>query len=217
MMKKFNLLTGTRVLEEVDSAVNGKVRVIQSLGWGNYVQAGELTQSGGVLHGVWKYSLRKVKTQISNVKTCLILGLGGGSCARLVRRDWPSAEIIGVEIDPVMVDLGMKYLGLGKVGVDIKTMDATEYCKDAISKQEKHDLVLVDMYVGSDIPVQFETDEWVETTKKLLNDGAVAVYNRLYFDEKRGMAERFRKRLEKAFSSVDPVYPEANVMYVCRV
>lgn len=214
-MKNFNILTGTRILEEVDSPVNGKVRVVQSVGWGTSVQAGDLTQSGGVVHGVWKHSLKKVSSIKNQVSNCLILGLGGGSCAKLVRKHWPDSKIVGIELDPVMVDLGMKYLGLSQADVDIKITDAFEYCEKALKKGNKHDLVLVDMYVGQEVPLQVEKEDFIKTTQNLMEDSAISVFNRLYFGEKRGLAESFRKKLEKYYASVTPVYPEANVMYVC--
>jgi spermidine synthase len=214
-MSKFNVLTGTRVIEEVDSPINGKVRVVQSFGWGNSVQAGNLTQSGGVVRDVWKYSLNKVKASNFKVSSCLILGLGGGSCARLIKKNWPSSKIVGVELDPIMVDMGMKYLGLGEVGVDIRLEDAERFCKNAIKNREKYDLVLVDMYVGEQIPQKFDSSDFIFTTKNLMEEKAKSVFNRLYFGEKRGLAESFRKKLESSFSEVVPVYPEANVMFIC--
>ncbi|MGD8744098.1 MAG: fused MFS/spermidine synthase [Candidatus Woesebacteria bacterium] len=215
MKKRFNLRTGSRVLEEVDSAVNGKVRVLQSLAWGNHIQAGNLTQSGGVVFDVWKYSLKRVNSKEVDVGECLILGLGGGSCARLVRRFWPESEITGVEIDPVMVDLGMKYLGLADLSVEVKVEDALEFCEKQIKGNNKFDLVLVDLYVGENIPQKFETEEFIEKTKSVLTEGGIAVYNRLYYDEKRSQAVRFSKKLEENYKTVEPVYPQANVMFVC--
>ncbi|MCH7641293.1 fused MFS/spermidine synthase [Patescibacteria group bacterium] len=216
MGKKFDLLTGTRVLEEVESPVNGKVRVVQSIAWGNHVQVGKLTQSGGVVFDVWQATLRKVRKMKPEIQDCLILGLGGGSAARLVRRYWKEAEIIGVEIDPIMIDLGMRYLGLSRLGVDIKVEDAREFAKNQVKDNKKYDLVLVDVYVGDKVPEDFEKDEFIELAKKLVNDDGLIVFNRLFYGEKKGEAFLFRKKLEKYFPNITPVYPEANVMFVCQ-
>src|SRR4030067_2141317 len=198
MNNKFDLFSGTRILEEVDSPVNGKVRVLQSLACGNHVQAGNLTQSGGVVTNVWKYSLKKVKEKKAEINNCLILGLGGGSAAKLVRNFWTNAEIIGVELDPVMVDLGMKYLGLGSANVKIITDDALEFCKKEMIKSEegsnkKYDLILVDIYVGDVIPDKFETEDFVQNIKALISDNGMTVFNRIYFDENKGYAINFGK------------------------
>lgn len=217
-MGKFNFLTGSRVLEEVDSPINGKVTVIQSIAWGNFVSTGNLTQSGGVVTDVWKHTLKKVKGRTgpeANIKSCLILGLGGGSAAKLVKKHWPQAKITGVELDPVMIDLGMKYIGLKGTDVDIKVKDALLFAQEKIKEGKKYDLILIDIYVGDKIPKMFENEDFIKNVKELLNTNGIAVFNRLYYDQKRGEALFFSKKLEKIFSSVTPVYPQANVMFVC--
>ena len=216
-MSKLDLLKGIRVLEELDSPVNGKVKVVQSLGWGISIQAGNLTQSGGVLRDVWGSTLKRVKKDVDKVSSCLILGLGGGSAARLVKNYWPEVSITGVELDPLMIDLGVKYLGLSEVGVDIKIENATDYCNTAAKSGKKFDFILNDIYVGSTIPEQFEEEGFVTKIKSLMDpEVSTSIFNRLYFGEKRGDAMRFLKKLERQFSTVKPIYPEANVMFVCR-
>jgi hypothetical protein len=43
----------------------------------------------------------------------------------------------------------------------------------------------------------------------------MAVFNRLYYDEKRRQAEEFEKVLEDIFDEVERNYPEANIMFLC--
>ncbi|MHA2055566.1 MAG: spermidine synthase, partial [Candidatus Hodarchaeales archaeon] len=167
-------------MEELDSPVNGKVKVVQSLGWGISIQAGNLTQSGGVLRDVWGSTLKRVKKDVDKVGDCLILGLGGGSSARLVKNYWPESSITGVELDPLMIDLGIKYLGLSEVGVDIKIEDAIEFCDKAIREDKKYDFVLNDIYVGSSVPAKFENEEYINSVKSLMNhDTSTSIFNRL--------------------------------------
>jgi len=216
-MGKLDILKGIRVLEELDSPVNGKIKVVQTLGWGISIQAGNLTQSGGILKDVWGTTLKRVSKDKGVVENCLILGLGGGSAARLVRSIWPEAKICGVELDPLMVDLGMKYLRLSEVNMDIVIDDALKFCSEAVKSKKKYDLILNDIYVGPMIPGEFETDDFVKTVKEMMPDDSCSIFNRLYYGEKRIDAVRFLKKLESQFRSVLPIYPEANVMYVCKV
>jgi SAM-dependent methyltransferase len=46
------------------------------------------------------------------VRRVLIVGLGAGSFASLVRRQVPTARVDGVEIDPVVVDVAERFFGL---------------------------------------------------------------------------------------------------------
>ena len=218
-MGKIDFLTGSWTVDEVESKVSGKITVIKSFAFGTYLSAGNLTQSGGVVYDVWRSTLKKVKGKRQEIKDCLILGLGGGSAAKLVRKFWTEAKITGVDLDPVMIDLGKKYLGLDKLGVDIKIGDAVDFVKKSQIQNSKsklkYDLILVDLYVGDEFPEKFETEVFLKLTLKPLTDGGIVVFNRLYYGEKRAEAMRFLKTLEKVYKKVDVVYPEANIMFVC--
>jgi spermidine synthase len=216
-MKKLDFLTGSLVVDEIESPINGKVSVIRSLAFGTYLQAANLTQSGGIIYDVWKKPLNKVVSSKQNVERVLIVGLGGGTVVKLVKKFWPKAEILGLELDQMMIDLGKKYLGLSEKEVKIKVGDAYNYLTKKLKngKTEKYDLVLVDTYVGDVFPEKFESDKFLKSVKKVLKKGGIAIFNRLYYDEKRSLAVKFEKKLEKLFKKVTPVYPEANVMFVC--
>jgi spermidine synthase len=206
-----------KILEEVKSVINGKIRVVKSLGCGTYIQVDNLTQSGGVVYEVWRTTLKKVARSRQQVESVLILGLGGGSAAKLVRKHWPEAKITGVEIDPVMIDLGKKYLGLADLNIDLKIQDAFEFCLNhqSLVINHQYDLILVDIYVGREVPEKFESDKFLGLILGLLSSDGLVVFNRLYFDEKRKLAEIFHRKLIHTFKKVRPIYPEANVMFVC--
>src|SRR3989344_8474771 len=218
-MGKIDFLTGSWTVDEVESKVSGKITVIKSFAFGTYLSAGNLTQSGGVVYDVWRSTLKKVKGKRQEIKDCLILGLGGGSAAKLVRKFWTEAKITGVDLDPVMIGLGKKYLGLDKLGVDIKIGDAVDFVKKSQIQNSKsklkYDLILVDLYVGDEFPEKFETEVFLKLILKPLTDGGIVVFNRLYYGEKRAEAMRLLKTLEKVYKKVDVVYPEANIMFVC--
>ena len=206
-------LFSPKVLEETSSPINGKITVLKSFGFGTYIQVGDLTQSGGIVYDVWRASLGKVRKIKHSLEKALILGLGGGTNAQIIREFWPPAQITGVDIDPVMVEMGKKYLGLKDVRTVIR--DATDFTEGEVKKGNKYDLVLVDTYLGDTFPEKLESDVFLGKVKKLLEPGGVVVFNRLYYDEKRPQAMRFGAKLEKYFSEVDYVFPEANLMLLC--
>lgn len=219
MMGKINFITGTWLIDEVKSPINGKVQVIKSFAFGTYLQVGRLTQSGGVVYDVWRTTLRRVKKQENEeIKNCLILGLAGGSVAKLVRKFWgDEVEITGVDIDSVMVEMGEKYLGLKKHNVKVVLKDAFDFVKKTAKskKKNKYDLICIDLYVGEEYPKEFEKEEFLKIIHTLLSKKGTAVFNRLYYDEKRSQAMKFGKVLENYFNDVTSVFPQANIMFVC--
>ncbi len=209
-------MLGVRTLEKRDSAINGKIVVMRDLAFGTTIKAGGITQSGGVVHDVWKNTLKKVKDLQITPKRCLILGLGGGSIAKISHSFWPEMKIIAVDLDPIMVEMGKKYMGLEKLPIKIVIDEAMHYCKELSEKKKKFDLILVDLYQGHTFPPHLESDTFINTLQNLLTKHGVIVVNRLFYGEKRILAYKFLRKLEKVFPTVDPVYPEANIMFVCR-
>lgn len=214
MVKVTDLLMGIRVLEKVNSQLNGEITVIESLAFGKYMQVGGLTQSGGIIRNIWDKTLKKVSTK-NQVEKVLVLGLGGGSIIKVIRKYWPKAKITAIDIDAVMVRLGKKYLNMDDYGVDVKIADAFEYLKKETSKKTKFDLICVDLYIGDEFPKKFETENYIHLVGRLLSTGGIAVFNRLYYGEKRKEAVKFGNLLEKSFPKVDVIYPEANITFVC--
>jgi len=203
------IMLGTRILEERDSKYNGHLKVIKTWGMGTYIQAGGLTQSGGIVETIWNSTLKQINNDCSNI---LILGLGGGTLAKLLRKKYPDAKIIGVEIDPIMIELGKKYLDLDKYNIDIKIQDAFLFLKN--NKNKKYDLLIVDTYFG---------DKYVEIAGSDPAMAGITVFNRLYYGDKRPDTVRFGNKLEKIYKQGLPLrgkkvtwfYPEANLMFIC--
>ncbi len=198
------------IIEEADSPFNGRLTVERDIAWGVHIRVGGLTQSGGIVSDVWKTVLERFKNYDLGFKRCLILGLGGGSVAKLINNFWPSTHITGIDIDSVIVQLGKKYLGLDKLNINIIISDAKYLILNT-----KYDLICIDMYKGENVPEEFNTLEFIKKIKKLLTKDGVAIFNRLYGPEDRLTSMQFGKKLEKVFKQVDYVYPQANVMFVC--
>jgi spermidine synthase len=75
----------------------------------------------------------------------LLLGLGGGSAARVVRALAPQAQIVGVELDPEVVRVARRHLDLDQLGIEVVIGDARDFLE---SEQRRFDVVLEDVFVG---------------------------------------------------------------------
>jgi spermidine synthase len=79
-------------------------------------------------------------------RSVLLLGLGGGSAARVVRAVAPGARIVAVEIEPRVVRLAREWFDLDALGVEVVIADAREYVARA---RARFDAVLEDVFIGS--------------------------------------------------------------------
>ncbi len=199
------LMLGTKILEEKESKFNGHIKVVRSWGWGTYIQANGLTQSGGIVATFWKQTLRHIRYTNPDIRSVLILGLGGGTVVKSIKKFWPEAKITGVDIDPLMVELGKEYLGLDRLGVRTIIQDA------GASVPGKFDLVIVDLYRGDKFPTKFESDKFL----KSLTKNRTVIFNRLYYKDKKIEALEFGKKLEKIFNNVETFRPVVNLIFIC--
>ncbi len=75
----------------------------------------------------------------------LILGLGGGSAARVVRAIAPRARIVGVELDAEVVKAARAAFDLDALGLEVRIDDARAYLERC---RARFDLVVDDVFVG---------------------------------------------------------------------
>ena len=133
MLAKRKLVLGKKLIETIDSPINGKINIYRSWCW-PILEVGDLEQSGPFIAGIWKKALKNVqKFKSLKVQSVLILGLGAGTAARLVNRFWPEAKITGVEIDSKIIKLGKKYFDLDKIpNLKIICADAVKWLQKTI-------------------------------------------------------------------------------------
>jgi spermidine synthase len=79
-------------------------------------------------------------------RSLLVLGLGGGSVARVLRALAPDARIIGVERDRGVLRAARRGLGLDALGVEVVEADARAYLARL---RRRFDLIVEDLFVGS--------------------------------------------------------------------
>lgn len=203
----FSLLP--RTILETKSPISGKIKVVEQLG--KYrLHVGEMLQSGGILEGVWKKALSSVKHPTSNI---LILGLGGGTAARLAAVKWPGVKIIGVEIDPIIIKLGKKFFGLNEIpGLEIVITDADEWVKKAMKERTRFDLIIVDVYLKDEIPQECKTPAFLNRIKRLLTKDGVAIFNQLLVKKKQKETEKATEDLKKLFPQTRLVETSTNLL-----
>ena len=76
----------------------------------------------------------------------LILGLGGGSAARVARALAPRARITGVEIDAEVVRAARRWFDLDGLGVEVVKGDAWRYLERT---RRRFDVIFDDVFVGN--------------------------------------------------------------------
>ncbi|MEA2020557.1 MAG: hypothetical protein U9M98_02455 [Patescibacteria group bacterium] len=132
----------------------------------------------------------------------LILGLGGGTVAHFICKKFPNSRIDGVELDPVVLEVGERFFGLAEVpGLHIVQGDAFDVVDNPDRYElsfSSYDLIFVDVFQGGNFPDKFKKIEFFEKTKKLLSSGGLVVYNQTT----RSSVDKSLKSFEKGVSKV---------------
>lgn len=199
---------GPKLIEKYSSKYSGDLLVMQGFGGHKYIATGALTQSGGIIKELWDPILKKIAEKN---KTWLILGLAAGTLATEISHRFSPLKIVGVEIDPTMVEIGKKYFALDSVtNLEIVISDANKYVN---SLRTEFDYIFVDMYLSDLLPDFVYTNKFIS---QLAKNGKKVIFNHLFYDsQKKSGAEKLIEVLEKNFTHIQPVRNLTNLLLIC--
>ncbi|MFH1010113.1 MAG: fused MFS/spermidine synthase [bacterium] len=160
-------------------------------------------------------SLMKQKDQISYVhythglvrlvnsfrgqsRKVLVIGLGGGAIPIFLERQ--GFEVTAVDIDPVVVELARKYMGLEKFRGKIVVEDARLFLNRTT---EKYGAIVLDAFSADAPPFHLSTLEAFAACKDRLDDDGILVMNYICATAADG-----RKPLAGILTSLRHVFPE---------
>jgi len=127
------------------------------------------------------------------VSRCLILGLGGGTLANLLASRWSPERIVGIEIDPRVVETSR-----GQGWYDLPTLeiiegDAFDYLE---STRERFDYVAIDLYRGTHFAGRSLTKPFLRKLRDLLDQPGLVAVNLFRDSRLEGRRERIARLLQ---------------------
>ena len=104
-----------------------------------------------------------------------ILGNAAGTTARALGVYYPAAEIDGVELDPAVSRVGMRYFGMGEnPRLTVHDADARPFLR---STDTRYDLIVVDAYRQPYVPFYLATREFFRLVRDHLTPGGIVALN----------------------------------------
>ncbi len=132
-----------------------------------------------VASGYWNALLPSVRP-----RRALVLGLGGGTVVQLLRRRFGEVAVVGVELDPDVLELARREFDLEQPGLEIVQGDAFAYVETCT---EQFDYVCVDLFRGARLQRGILARPFLRRLKALATPGAEIVFN-LFFDRRTDIA-----------------------------
>src|SRR5258706_4040565 len=142
-----------QVIARFSTPYNRDIRILEEKGKYKLLVNGS-RQSGPYIQKLWQHAFTTFGIIPSpDVRSILVLGVGGGTVIHLLHTLYSHAEITGVDIDAQMINIGKKYFGLSDIpGVALIQSDAKVFVSKARKDKKKWDMVVVDIFVGPTIP-----------------------------------------------------------------
>lgn len=200
-----------QVLTIFHSKVNSDIRVVESFGKRTiWVKGAE--QSGGTIVSMWGNAIKKLKDR--QIKNCLVLGVGGGTVMKIIKSKFPSIQIVGVEIDPVMIDAAREYFSLEALpNFTLVLADVFPWLKKTEGNLS-FDLIIVDLFVGKYNPKKAREGSFLLTVKNLLSPAGFILYNSHYQKENPQEFEAFFQKCRAIYTSAEIIlkYPYSRIV-----
>lgn len=159
--------------KKVPSRYNGMLEVT----WSNarkILDSEHANYSYGSLQRVMESCLEKI--DLKQVKSVLLLGLGGGSVIQSLREKFGYGGVItAVEIDPVVIQLAGEEFGIrSSENLSIIEADALQF---TLNTAHRFELVIVDLFIDDKVPEQFYSTAFCENLARVSVNKATIIYN----------------------------------------
>lgn len=172
------------VIEESESAYN-YIRVIELEDTTRLLELNEGQATHSIYHpsrlltgGPWDYYLAAPYfapgVEPADLKSVLMIGLGAGTVPKQMTQIYGPISIVGVEIDPRIVDVGREYFDMTESNLEVVAQDGRYFL---MTDDRKYDLIGTDAYQQPYIPFQMTTKEYFQHVRDRLTPNGVAVIN----------------------------------------
>ena len=92
-----------------------------------------------------------------------------------------TVHLTGVEKDPVVIELAKKYFQIDRYrDLSLHTEDAGDFVERC---DQTFDLVVVDIFVGIDVPEEFREEKFLAGLGRLLSPRGICFFNVVVYDE----------------------------------
>lgn len=191
-------------LYETESQYNGHVEVLE-VGRTKKIKVDGIDQSlnheapscSKLVWGKAVALLKKLEPELNNV---LILGLGGGTMAHLISRQFNSPEIVSVELDPVMIDIAKRFFDIEKIPnhriINDDALRVVVSPEEFDIQPKSFQALIVDIYVGDKYPDLGKSGNFISSLKNLVSPGGLIIFNRIYIEKHQDDVNLFCDTLE---------------------
>ena len=227
---------GIKADEELVYETESAYNYIQVLRWGPGVRLklneGYGVQSvynpeGELSDGIWDYFLiapffNPAPFDESQVRSLCLVGLAGGTVAKLYNLAYGPIPMDGVELDPAIIDVGRRYFAMNEPNLRAVAGDGRLFLA-RLPAGKRYDVIAVDAFRPPYVPFHLATREFFELCRAHLSERGVAVINAARVRDDERLVEALAATMQAVFPSVfiveepDEGFPTGNSLVVGTV
>jgi spermidine synthase len=189
-------------VEERKGVVTPRLEIYLSKG--RYVlDAVSVNYSFGGLATVFREAFSQFNVEKRDIRDALILGFGAGSVASILCEEYKKAvHLTGVEKDPVVIELARKYFRIERYqDLSLHLEDAGDFVERC---NQQFDLIVVDLFVGAEVPPQFKQERFLRNLGRLLAPEGISFFNvAIHNEEVRTECQLLFKTMESLVGKIE--------------
>ncbi len=205
-----------QVVARFSTLHNRDIRILEEKGKYKLLVNGS-RQSGPYIQKLWQHAFTTFGIIPSpDVRSVLVLGVGGGTVIHLLHTLYSHAQITGVDIDDKMIAIGKKYFDLDNItGLSLIQSDAKTFVAHARVDKKKWDMVVVDIFVGATIPPFVAEESFLKDVSAILTPRGTLLINYLREREYMNLSDLLLDKLSTFFHSVKDTEIYFNRFFYC--
>jgi spermidine synthase len=166
--------------------------------------------SYGSLQRILKKGLKYIGyDRVKKFDKILVLGVAGGSVIKTLVDDVKyKGQIIGVEIDPEIIEIANTYFKINEIeNLEIVIDDAFEF---VLRTKDKFDLIIIDVFQDTKMPSFLFEAHFIQKVNSMLNTNGFILFNTMVINEKNRIRNLdYRKNFDDNYSL--RMYPKVEV------
>jgi len=191
------------------SSVSNSIEVT----WNNgelVIDSKNTNYSYGSLQRILKKGLKYIGYErIRKFEKVLVLGVAGGSVIKTLVNDIKfNGKIIGVELDPEIIEIANTYFKINEIkNLEIVIGDAFEF---VLKSKDKFDLIIIDVFQDTSMPSFLFESHFIQRVNYLLKINGFILFNTMVINEKNRIRNLdYRKKFDDTYSI--RMYPKVEV------
>lgn len=191
------------------SSVSNSIEVT----WNNgelVIDSKNTNYSYGSLQRILKKGLKYIGyDRVKKFDKILVLGVAGGSVIKTLVDDVKyKGQIIGVEIDPEIIEIANTYFKINEIeNLEIVIEDAFEF---VLRTKDKFDLIIIDVFQDTKMPSFLFEAHFIQRVNSMLNTNGFILFNTMVINEKNRIRNLdYRKNFDDNYSL--RMYPKVEV------